>query len=82
MSVNTKGVKGSGVIISSAIVPVPRGLAESNGAIASAENIEQAKARFTARNLPGATFLIEAVQAQENERSVVGYFGFTIDRRG
>lgn len=82
MQVETRGVDGGGMVISCATILIPRALAESNSAVPSAERIELAKARFESAGMPGARFLIEALRILEDEESVVGYFGFTIDREG
>lgn len=82
MEVETRAVKANGIVVGSGMVMVPRALAESKGAIPSAERVAQAKARFEAVGLSGARLLIEALQMLEKDDEVVGYFGFTVDRHG
>ncbi len=82
MEVALKEVEGTGKVVSCGIVPVPRSLAEKNGAVPDPGRVDQAKARFASAGLKGAASLIDAIQLLETERDVIGYFGFTFDREG
>jgi hypothetical protein len=78
--IKTKEVPGDGMVIGSGMVIVSRELAEANGCVPNQERIDGAKARFKLAGLHGARLLIETVQQREDAESVVGYYGFTLDR--
>jgi len=82
VEISTKGVEGEGVIISCAIVSLPRSVAEGNQAVPVSERIEQAKISFEKAGMGTAGNLIDAIRLLETPDAVIGYFGFTIDRDG